>query len=236
MLYWYPLTMGLDIPQPKTNIVLQKDVKGWFKILDNGLDDEDKAVLEQSATQIGYPLFIRTDYSSAKHDFKDTCFVAGKSTLYQNLHNLFESNYCHNLYPEAIILREYLTLDWSFKAFACMPVAPERRYFISDGEVVCHHPYWVEDSIQFYCKNYVPPYDWKDKLRNMNTESISEIALLKGYAEKIASVLEGEFSVDFAKGRNEQWYFIDAASAIQSWHPNETENSSFDAHDIITSV
>lgn len=227
MLYWYPPTKKLDIPQPKTEIALQKDVKDWFKILDTELDDEDKASLERKADYIGYPLFLRTDHSSAKHDFQDTCFIAGKSTLYRNLHNLFEVNYCHDLYPEAVILREYITLDWSFKAFACMPVAPERRYFISDGKVICHHPYWVEDAIQFYCENYVPPYDWKDKLQNMNTESKIETTLLKGYAEKIASVLDGEFSVDFAKGRNKQWYFIDAASAIQSWHPDETEDSSF---------
>lgn len=231
MLYWWPLTRELDIPQPKTEIAIQKEIKDWFPILDHGLNKEDKEIVLQKASLIGYPLFMRTDHSSAKHDFTRTCFVPDSASLFQNIFNLFETNYCHNLYPEALILREYIELDWKFKAFQDLPIAPERRYFISDGEVICHHPYWSESAIEFYTHNISESYParlyWHETLSDMNTESKEEIALLKGRAQKIAMVLEGEFSVDFAKGKNGHWYFIDAASAIQSWHPDETKNSLF---------
>jgi len=233
MLYWYPLTKSLNIPQPKTEVAIRKEIKEWFPILDKGLSKTDKDILFLKASMIGYPLFMRTNYSSAKHDFKNTCYVPDRESLLQHIFNLFETNYCRNLYPEALILREYIELDWKFKAFLDLPIAPERRYFISDGEVVCHHPYWPEDAIKFYTHNISESYPaklyWHESLAEMNIESPEEIKLLKDYATKIGSVLEGEFSVDFAKGRNGKWYFIDAASAIQSWHPEETEHSSFDA-------
>lgn len=230
MLYWWPKVKDIGIPMPRTEIVLQKEIKDWFSILEKELNDADYELVKAKAEELNYPVFIRTDHSSAKHDYKDTCFVKSEKELSKNIRQLFEVNYCHNLYPEALILREYIELDWKFKAFMCLPIAPERRYFISNGEVVCHHPYWILDAIEFYSKDCPRPLYWQELLAEVNEESEEEITLLKGYSEKIASVLDGEFSVDFAKGKNGTWYFIDAASAIQSWHPEETETSGFKAN------
>ncbi|MDD5453969.1 MAG: hypothetical protein PHW62_00515 [Candidatus Ratteibacteria bacterium] len=59
----------------------------------------------------------------------------------------------------------------------------------------------------------------------MNEETDEEIALLSGYAEKIAAILnEGAWSLDFAKSRSGLWYFIAAAEASKSWHPRGCPN------------
>lgn len=219
MNYWYPKIVELGIPVPKTKILLEKDIFEWYKYLDEKMPVDEMNQLLQAANEIGYPLFMRSDLNSGKHQFKDTCYVPDSMTLFKNLYGLLEDNAMKDQPMTSIVLREYIEPAWGFKAFKGLPIAPERRYFISHGEVICHHAYWVEDAIEFYGERR-PPNNWKALLKEMNTESTQEIMQLTSYALKVADAFpEQELSVDFMKARDGRWILIDMASGQQSWHP-----------------
>ena len=219
MNYWYPKIQGLGIPVPKTVILLEKKPFDWYAYLDEKMPVNEINMLIQEANKIGYPLFIRSDLNSGKHMFQDTCFVPNSMTLFKNLYHIIEDNAVKDLPMTSIVLREYIEPEWKFKAFKGLPIAPERRYFVSCGEVICHHTYWVEDAIEFW-GNQIPPENWRDMLAEMNSETEEEVKLLSNYARRVAhEFTDKELSVDFMKARDGRWILIDAASAIQSWHP-----------------
>ena len=219
--FWHPRIADLNIPIPKTEIILhRKDPFKWWGFLDDDkLSQKDLKILYETARRIGYPLFMRTDLISGKHRYLDCCYVPDEAALIPHLYNIVEDAACKDQPTSSIVLREYIDLDSMFCAFRGLPISAERRYFIDQGKVSCHHPYWIHDAIKFR-PGTEPVEGWEDMLTEMNTETDEEIALLTGYAEKIAAVLEGAWSLDFAKSRSGLWYFIDAAETSKSWHPS----------------
>jgi len=220
MLYWYPKIKHLNIPMPKTEI-LKIPHEAFRKWVYTGHNKHIKPYIPRiytTAQRIGYPLFLRTDHASGKHDWKNSCYVPSEKVLIRHLRAVIEFNELADILGlpyKAIIFREFLDLDWKFKAFwGEMPVAKERRYFIKDGKVLCHHPYWIEDAI-------LRPtvQNWKDILKVLNYESKEEIKILSSYAKMVSEVLDGYWSVDFAYGKNGNWYLIDMATGERSWHP-----------------
>ena len=216
MNYWYPKIKHLDIPMPKTEIPVTKNVREWWSLLDgeDPLSKYEKQAIRDAATKVGgYPVFMRSDLCSGKHSFERTCFVQNEDDVIRHIWALVDANCCNDSAMESIVIREYIPPFATFKAFRGLPIASERRYFVRDGKVACHHPYWIEDAIQNanHC-------DWQALLSAMNYES-SEVSLLTGYAEQIAQELGGDWSIDFMLGRDEVWYMIDMATAMQSWHP-----------------
>lgn len=215
MLHWYPMVKNLPIPQPKTEIVLTKD--RWWDILDgHPLPPGDIRTLEEAIQEMGYPVFIRTDLASAKHRFLKGSFIEKVEDIPRCLYNLVEANAIRDLFFSSIVIREFLLLNSTFQAFEGLPIAKERRYFIIDGKVACHHPYWTEEAIQFRGQE---PKDWRALLGYINHETSGEIEFLTAYAEQIPSVIEGNWSVDFAQDINGKWWLIDMALAEESWHP-----------------
>ncbi|MDD3040413.1 ATP-grasp domain-containing protein [Bacteroides sp.] len=221
LVYWYARTQYLDVPQPETNIVWTGHLP-----LTNMLDGEPlPEYLRQSilftARELGYPLFVRTDMASGKHEWEKACFVPSEEVLFQHIARVVEYNECVDMLGlgyQALILRKYIPLESTFNAFiGQLPIARERRYFARDGKVECHHPYWPENAILKAYGN--KPENWKELLTELNHEDEEEIALLTVYAQKIAGQLKGYWSIDFAKGQDGKWYFIDAAEGERSWHP-----------------
>ncbi|MEW6048649.1 MAG: ATP-grasp domain-containing protein [Bacillota bacterium] len=217
LLFWWPRVRDVAVPKPKTVAVWA----GWHTLaglLDGKpLPEEVRVLVEAAAAHLGYPLFLRTDLASCKHEWSRTCYVQSPENLWRNLYRVVDGNGVYDLACEAIVLRQYIPLQHAFHAFWGMPVARERRYFVRDGEVVCHHPYWPEESIRFF--RIEEPPEWRDALRALNEEPPDEVELLSGYARELARVLPGAWSLDFALGEDGRWYFIDAAEASRSWHP-----------------
>lgn len=212
-LIWWNKTNALKIPQPKTVMVP----------MGRGIEKE----LERRSHEIGYPLFMRTDLASGKHEWPTTCFVRNSTQIREQFRNLLmwcEMADMMGLPTEAIMLREYVSLESTFAAFGGMPVARERRYFVNGAEVKCHHPYWIEDAVEKGARPQYPlPENWRGLLSELNTETPEEVYLLTEYASKIGAALGEDWSVDFARGVDGQWYFIDAARAWRSWHPDHVE-------------
>jgi hypothetical protein len=221
LLYWYPKLVSLGIPMPKTEI-LEIPFEDFLEFLNGKLNLCQKydSEIDKLTEKIAYPLFMRTDLASEKHDWENTCYIRNKIDIIKNCYLLIDSNFMSDLAPSALIFREYIPLVSSFTAFyGKMPVAKERRYFIKDGMVIAHHEYWVEDAI----RNPLAPdgEDWKELLRELNYEHPDEIIFLTKQAEKVAKIFDDYWSVDFALGKDGIWYLIDMARGEDSWRKKE---------------
>ncbi len=218
MLIWYPKIKDLPIPQPKTEfLILTKEELEilWEEKVSKSLTEKVKAICDK----MGYPCFLRTDLASAKHSWKKSCFVENGdiNELWKNIYEVFTFGMCADLEATAFTIREYILMDSKYMAFwGKMPVNPERRYFVKDGRVICHHPYWIEDAIE---KPSVA--NWHELSKEMNTETEEEIKLLTSYAELVSKTIEGLWSVDFCKAKDGRWILIDMATAQKSWHPKD---------------
>ena len=222
LLYWYPQVKGL-VRTPQT-IIVRVDNRDAEEMLDQGLGAELEAACRRAADAIGYPLFLRTDLISGKHSYLRTCKVPTPDELMPHVGAVLEDHALHLWLdgPEGnvngLVFRELLPLSAVFTAFHGLPIAPERRYFIRDGEVVCHHPYWIDvDNIE---SGRPSVEDWRDLLEAVNFEKLSEREKLRRLSEKVSAVLDGAWSVDWALA-NGDWYLIDMAVAHRSWHPED---------------
>lgn len=93
----------------------------------------------------------------------------------------------------------------------------ERRYFIRDGQVTEHYPYWPAMAIT---ENNPDHVNWQELLAELNDEPKSEIEELTKQAQIIASTLPGYWSVDFAQHVDGRWFLIDMALGERSWKPS----------------
>jgi len=207
------------VPVKETWQELQLVAEGTKKLL-------NMPAIHGVCNAIGYPVFARTDKMAAKHSWNSTCYVATENDLDEHIASLVDHTLNCDMIGkmvDGIAIREYIEMESSFTAFDGLPISRERRYFARDGEVECHHPYWQEDAIRFTDPASEPP-NWREFLSGLNYESFDEIDTLTRYAEKIAAVLEGYWSIDFCRcktkrGQPGKWYFIDCALGTESWHP-----------------
>jgi ATP-grasp domain, R2K clade family 3 len=219
LLYWFPKVKDLGIAVPKTHILLA-DATEFRQVFDGEeLRADLVAQIKESASVVGYPLFLRTDLQSGKHGWKNTCYVEDESRLLNNALGVVEENEIGACFfgasYQALVFREFLALETSFVAFyGDMPVNKERRYFIEAGKIRCHHPYWPSEAIAGHTKDS----DWLAKLAALNEEKFSEITLLRDYALRVSAVLPEFWSVDFAKAKDGTWYLIDMALGHESYH------------------
>lgn len=223
MLYWYPRVKDLPVLQPRT-VWLDVDPELACALIDGQEPSYDFKAIKEVARNIGYPLFLRTDQMSGKHDWENTCFVKDEKNLLRNIYGVVEATLGCDVMGRAVnafFFREYILMDSKYTAFwGKMPVNPERRYFIEDGKVLCHHPYWIKESI-------IKPSieNWEVLSDEMNREGETEIKLLTDYAEIIGRKVEGFWSVDFCKSKDNVWFFIDMAIGENSWHPKDCPNN-----------
>lgn len=239
-MYWYPIIKdikGINIPKteiveirPEDILVLCSNIE-MFK-----LDYGD--AFNEALNNFDFPVFVKTDELAGKHDWKDTCYIASPDEFYSHLQNLAWMCRMVDVPLQGFLIREFLELETKFEFFmGNFPVAKERRYFINEGETKCFHPYWDKDVfLQEFEKDDQIHEMLKDgKLRHpleererllqlleeINTETDEEIALLTAMANKVAEVMKGAWSVDFAYSTDGKWYLIDCALAKESWHPED---------------
>jgi ATP-grasp domain-containing protein len=232
MLFWYPRIKKLGIRQPKTEIV-KLVINGEFmeQTAFYSICDGNFSILEpfwkqiiKKARKIGFPLFMRTDEFSAKHSWKDTCYVEKESDLKPHISRLIEESImCDVLGLKALVFREYIPMNNLFTAFrGDMPVNPEIRAFILGGDVVCAHWYWDKDAIiQGHKLNkYELPGNW-ESLMDRSIKSIGDpIKRILLPAMKVGRNFNHYWSVDFCQAANGDWVLIDMAKGKDSWHPD----------------
>lgn len=218
MFYWYPIIKTIPIPQPKTE--MYKFTEKEFKIIqhDEGIPVSIYENCLSLAEKIGFPLFMRTDNSSCKHEWKRTCYVPSKEELKRHIFDLLEYSSMQgwmSYVDTGLAFREFIPLMTKFTAFAGdFPINKERRYFIKDRLVQCHHPYWYPKAIEGHTKQK----NWNSIVDSLNYENDSEIKFLTHCAEQVGSILDGYWSVDFAMSKTGIWYLFDMATGDESFH------------------
>ena len=232
MLYWYPKIKDLPIPQPKTEIVdIREFDPDWsYDWIDGkaGLPEALVSELKEVCQRIGYPVFLRTDHISGKHDWENTCFIKDEKALGRNLFGVIEASMMADLSINALVVREYIPMATLFTAFSGhMPVNPEIRFFVRDGKRDCWHWYWVENAIW-----NASVENWRKLLKTAEDEVKARWCdgiprykeasdVLGNYADSVAKVLDGYWSVDFCKAADGRWILIDCAEGDKSWHEND---------------
>jgi len=226
--YWFPLIQGLNIKQPKTMCLNTKNkvsFEEWYNWCEGTQSAKIIKVIEELEKLIknnfNYPVFLRTDQFSGKHDWKRTCFIQNQNEVGEHLWNLVEANMMAGMFGElpinSLYVREYVEMDNLFTAFyGELPINPEIRLFVRDGVLEEKFWYWIEDAI----KN--PSIEnFNDILNLKEKESMAELddGFLNSLAFCIGQNLPGYWSVDLCRAKDGQWYLIDMALGELSWHP-----------------
>jgi len=221
MLYWYPLVKTI-VPTPETYLVVTdpEDVSGW---LDDGIAHHVIKHLRSSAKAIGYPLFMRTDTFSAKHEYLETCYVPDEKALARHIMMILDMNGMTGIIStpvRAIAIRKFIEPKFRFRAFTDLPIGYELRVFIRDGVIQCYHYYWPKGSIRFRGDQRLnPPESWQKDLDEMKKHSEGYgMQDVRGYALAIAQFVEGYWSVDFMMDKAGKWWMIDMALGDASYH------------------
>lgn len=215
MFYWYPIVQKCGILSPKTVLFPFKG-KLEYKIFDGKKSKEFDAFvkqLEAEADKIGYPLFMRTDETSNKYEWKNSCYVESKEQIHGHLLNILEMiEMSMGLGFKGVALREFLTLESAFTSHNGMPVAKEFRLFVRDGKLECIHPYWPKASIHSKEPN------WDKKIYGLRVLTADDLNAILKELSKFGSELHGYWSVDFCRTQKQEWYLTDMAVGKDSYH------------------
>ena len=222
--YWFRRIEAAGLPVPRTRIVKMPDaaikaVWGWFDGLDNGDAKPFLDELAREAAEIGYPCFLRTDYTSGKHEWGRTCYLTKPEDIPSHVFAIAEYSETRSMMGElpwdTWAVREFLpTIPLGIcPRYGNVPVCREFRAFVHGAKVLCLHQYWpVKALIEGGLKG--PVLD--DLLPRLDVKPEEEVILLR-LAATVGKVLGGSWSVDIletARG----WYVADMAEAHKSWH------------------
>jgi len=216
--YWFPKLQATGVPVPKTFIATTPcHIAMMFEGERPKGFDELLVLLKYAVNKMGLPCFLRSGQTSAKHSWKDSCYITSADDIEKHVLEIVEYGEMASLLglPYNVwAVRELLPTKRAFTAFHDMPVTKERRYFIKGGKVLCHHPYWPLEAFE----NHVEPgTGWEKVLDLINTESPEEIAELTALSEKVSLAFDGAWSLDWLH-TDRGWYAIDMASMDQSYH------------------
>lgn len=206
---------------PQTAIVRYSGGSEIMHLLDGDLptgwpafiDSIDQAVEEVG----GYPVFIRTESTSDKHGWKQTCYLESKDQITNHVGALIELCAMADLDCSFFAIRRLIPTTPIATAFhGEMPIAVERRLFIEAGKVVCNHPYWPSEA---FVDEKVAP-ELVEAL-----QAASDFSEIEQAAACVSREIGGSWSIDFLRASNGDWFCIDMAIAGASYHwsgcPNE---------------
>lgn len=219
-LLWFPKIQAAGLPVPATHFIPYKHAE-ILSMFDGEVSGEFLRLEEEINTFIerqNASCFIRTDLGSAKHSgvLKVTSHCG--PVLFDLLEDQEMKFWMTPHGPKAIMLREWLILDASFKAFRNLPINREFRFFASAEKVLCWHPYWPADALEEHVDEDVYP-NWRAELANLQQITDEEVAKLSELAVRAASAQESlAWSVDFAKDTAGQYWLIDMATMQDSFH------------------
>lgn len=217
MTYWLPILQSIGMRVPDTAFVHYPHGSELFSLLDgevpNGVDQLTDAIDAAVQSVGGYPVFIRTEQSSDKHSWKDSCYLPSRDHINTNIAFLVEHSAMADWPCDFFAVRRLIPTSPICTAFyGDMPIARERRLFIKDGKVVCNHPYWPNEAFEHEAS--VSPRQITE-LQELSPEDSNELQAMARY---IAQHIPGAWSVDFLVDSDGKWWCIDMAVAANSYH------------------
>lgn len=219
--YWFPIIEAAGIPVPKTKIIpitetAQKMIWGLFDGKDFGsIDDPFFKQLTKAAEEMGYPCFLRTNETSGKHSWKETCFLPNENSIPAHVAAIAEFSECASLFGlpwDTWAVREMLpTIPYGIcPRYGNMPVCKEFRFFVKNGKVTCWHPYWPSESLE--------QGGWDGGkityLALCHLQDENQLILL---AERTGAALGDAWSIDILETER-GWFVTDLAEAHKSFH------------------
>lgn len=225
MKYWWPKLEQCEVVTPDTTVI---NVRDWDEAVEisEGIFVPDCTQIVSAVESYGTPAFIRTDQASHKHNMQEASKVLStdeesiRDTVFELLRHNKMAGFS-GLPWRDIVVREWLDLKHSFKAFNETPIAAEVRVFIYQNEVKDYGFYWPEDAIeQHYSHQTDLPDDWKQQRFQLERDTLSHSDQFCSLAETVAEEFDGYWSVDFAQTVAGEWYAIDMAPGIASYKPD----------------
>ena len=224
--YWFPLVEAAGLPVPKTRII-QIGRHDLVREFDNERSESLPILAEQvraAAIEVGGPpFFLRTDYTSGKPDWNETCCVTDLSLVEHHIMNLVEFSEMADLRglpTDTWVVREMLNTRPLFRAFrGDMPITREFRYFVRDGVIEHRQPYWPEAALEGQvcmpegCTNIL----WREMLTAVSILHAGERALLDDLTRKVSAIVPGHFSVDWLETTDRGWVLTDMAEGEKSY-------------------
>jgi len=220
---WFPAVVAENIRHPST-LTIPLDLAFQDKVLEEQhpegeyLEQVKKLAdqIEAFGKQHGFPLFIKSSFTSAKHSWNTSCYLenANPTGLLDNLFEILHFQACcspHRYTPE-LVVREMIPTDAKFWAFGNMPVTEEFRVFARSGRAVGYQPYWPKTSIQDASLD-----DYDDLLTSIATPSAKDLAYMTEASERVTKRLGGYWSVDFLKDKDGRLWLIDMAEGDKSF-------------------
>lgn len=228
--YWFPKIEVAGLPVPKT-IIVEMDEPTWWGML-NAMDGQPApegadplafhAKIAAAADQVGWPAFLRSDHTSHKHRWRDTCYLARREDVAQHVYEIAEFSEIASLGVDLSwrrwAVREMLpTIPHGIcRAYGNMPICREFRFFVTDGKMDCYHPYWPEaalsDGDPMWFDGTSPLIDEFNAIRSVHVfDELHDLATRAGAA------VGGSWSVDILETRN-GWMVTDMAVAEDSFH------------------
>ena len=214
--FWYPRLSTLKFPTPKT-IIIHTEVNLELFAYGEQVEGIDKLVddIKSAALELGLPVFLRSGYTSNKHAWKNSCFVDNLDKLKKNIFSIAELSAVAT--PDRFmpcdfwVVRELLKTKPLFKFFhGEMPITKERRFFIKNGKIKCHHSYWPDDVFEGKIDKKI--------ITELNKLSKEDTDILTKMATYIAGMFSGLWSGGFLKTEDGKWYLTDMAIGESSYH------------------
>jgi hypothetical protein len=220
---WFPIVEQLNIRTPKTKSLamgpeLQKDIMNGVE-LSEAAELNLQHICKQIQTmgqEIGFPLFIKTAFTSAKHYWHDSCVLPGADrdvVLHHLVELLMYQSMSPNPFAPSLVVREMIDTAPVFTAFTGqMPVTQEFRVFADSGKIHGYQPYWPKDAIQDpSCE------DWEAALESIKAPSAAQLEEMVATACNVTSSLGGYWSVDFLADKEGNLWLIDMAEGQLSY-------------------
>lgn len=229
--YWFPKLQAAGLPVPRTAILrmscaAQQAIMAGFDGKDGTPEQasELKAFcreLEYLAAPLGWPVFLRTDYTSGKHEWARTCCLTRPEDIPRQVFALAGHSELAGIIGlpwDTWVVREFLpTQPWGVAPrFGNMPLCREFRFFVDGPAIACWHPYWPLEALE---QGEVDDPDVDNAVLCHEMGKLDDITLneLRGLAAAAGQAVGGRWSVDLletARG----WYVTDMAEADKSWH------------------
>lgn len=226
---WFPAVEAAGIRHPKTStITLSPELQSTLlddKPADAQVETQIDALvqaIQTFGTENGYPLFIKTAFTSAKHYWSESCALPDgqPQTILAHVCELLNfqgMNGIETFTPE-LVVRKMIDVAPVFTAFeGQMPVTEEYRVFARDGVIEGYQPYWPVDSIQ---KPSITA--WQEALKAISTPTGKDLDFMVNASERITRSLKGYWSVDFLKDKEGKLWLIDMAEGHRSYR-NEAD-------------
>lgn len=181
--------------------------------------------IQDAADVVGWPVFVRTDLASAKHHGIASVRAESPEDLQAVVVKTLDYTIMKDLLPSALLFRDWIDIDAKFTAFDGLPMGREFRVFADSDEAYCTHYYWPKESIEETAPSDPIWHEEHEILENSPRppwmDAAARSAAFEANFDTPLEDLDPAWSVDFAQDTDGEWWLIDMAIGVDSWHPDD---------------